>query len=710
MTTDINKVLSSQYIDDPDDLEDLTLEEIIISTDKSIDTRLQALEQYYTEINDDIIEVITILVNMYNISGAKSIESFFYKICSHGRVSAFIKLEVAKSLLEYTEYISDEIIEMTEKTEINNRNNQRKQLGYKALDFVCYDLESIPTPCRVEAICMLMKSDVHYANADSYFREFIRDTKIDCDFRYKSILSLINIGSNEMRDKLCEKFSDNVFIQKMYSDFAFEIDVILKELQQKLCITNQKQFCQLLDRFSYENLKLLYKDEFPGEMVGRDTFIKSAQMTFLFYRFNNIRYRILAGQYLLQKCELGEIKRQQVERQLLEFAEDDSLEYNARADAADVLLRLGSLGMRHKCKLIIIELGKLGGVSRTIFDNAQNVHTEEVETSVQDALEFLASVPCIMTSGEPIDFGVVNEAITKILSEDRECLKVEGIGDEYCEHCNSVIIEKYKNFCSYECFTFFNRDDKIRISLNRIYLDRALYSKYNSTLANILIKVWSYIQTNDANRDEMIKRLLEELEEMAETCSTGFASRLINVISGFGEFNIRISWENQVVANFIGRINANARQILDSSSEFWTNKNLIAEVTYLWLLRHENSDIYKKIYYGTFQTIVDNGSTISDTTQVETQKVETQKIKAMTDFYLGNSIDKYHVCIETFAENVLNEITIPSSDYAARQSFSLFFRTYASKIREELYSEFKESITDSEFDMYIRKAYMQYDI
>ena len=52
------------------------------------------------------------------------------------------------------------------------------------------------------------------------------------------------------------------------------------------------------------------------------------------------------------------------------------------------------------------------------------------------------------------------------------------------------------------------------------------------------------------NEEEMRKRMLEELEEMSATCSTGFASRLINVISGFGEFNIRISWEDQIIANF----------------------------------------------------------------------------------------------------------------------------------------------------------------
>jgi hypothetical protein len=180
----------------------------------------------------------------------------------------------------------------------------------------------------------------------------------------------------------------------------------------------------------------------------------------------------------------------------------------------------------------------------------------------------------------------------------------------------------------------------------------------------------------------------------------GYASRLINVISGFGQFNIRISWENQIVANFIGRINAKARTILDERSVFWLNDDLMSEITYLWLMKPENKDIYEKVYNAVSQNNIGTKNT--------------NKIKEITDFYLNTDNDtehdKYTECIEVFAENVLSEITIPSSDYASRQSFSLFFRTHASEIREELYREFKDLITDDEFDMYIRKAYMQYDV
>ena len=66
-------------------------------------------------------------------------------------------------------------------------------------------------------------------------------------------------------------------------------------------------------------------------------------------------------------------------------------------------------------------------------------------------------------------------------------------------------------------------------------------------------------------------------------------------------------------------------------------------------------------------------------------------------------------CIQCFAENVLNEMTVSSSKFANRQNFLLFFRTYISSIREELYDEFKDLIKDSDFDLFFRKSLFVYE-
>lgn len=93
-------------------------------------------------------------------------------------------------------------------------------------------------------------------------------------------------------------------------------------------------------------------------------------------------------------------------------------------------------------------------------------------------------------------------------------------------------------------------------------MDRVLYKPYNCTLSNVLLKLWTYI-IGHKHEIEMKKRLLEELEDMSGTCSSGFLTRLVNTISEFGDFSMRISWRDQLISNFKGRLNARARVIED---------------------------------------------------------------------------------------------------------------------------------------------------
>jgi succinate dehydrogenase flavin-adding protein (antitoxin of CptAB toxin-antitoxin module) len=54
-------------------------------------------------------------------------------------------------------------------------------------------------------------------------------------------------------------------------------------------------------------------------------------------------------------------------------------------------------------------------------------------------------------------------------------------------------------------------------------------------------------------------------------------------------------------------------------------------------------------------------------------------------------------------------MTVKSSNHTNRRCFALFFRTYISKIREELADEFKEFVTETDFDLFFRKAIMMYE-
>lgn len=536
-------------------LEDVKKDDIIIDTDRdsmsdmimdlsvSLATRIKAVDLFYKDFGqEESNELINKLSTMYQFSGTKSLEEYLYEICTKSTISSILKITASKSLCIF---------------------NPKQTLGYKALDYVCKNMEEVPTPCKIEAVCVLMKSKTHKKQSLEYFSIIINNVDIECDFRYKTILSLEN-----------------------------------KDINDKIW------------------------------------FIKYSAMDFFYNNKNRTLYRILAGQLLIQKCSLEQDEQNKIELTLMSFAQDPDLDYNLRADAADAILHLGSDDNKITARKLIMMLGRQGGDVKTIFDNAQNVHIDEIEESVLEGLEFLASIPLGTVSKKPdsdkIDFEYVKKQITDMIDVKDD---VEQSKDE-------------KDKC-----------DKIHISLNRIYMDRALYGIYNCSLSHILLKVWTYLKSH-SSEDVMKQRLLEELIEMSGTCSSGFAGRLVNVISGFGEFNLRISWRDQIIANFTGRLNARARDITDNN-QFEQNSMLY--------INHSKESSEKK----TKEEIVDE--------------------------------------LEEFQGYVLEEMTINSNDFQSRKNFLKFFRKNMLSIRQELYQEFKEHITDTDFDLYFRSAISSYE-
>lgn len=692
-TTEVDNLIENQEFDYDSDNNDNNLDvdnlaKKVTDLSRSLDKRIISLEEYYSQNGDNTIEILRTLSSMYQMSGSKLIERFFYSICTKALISPFLKVEAAKCLLDYEEVENetrDEIRDETREEQIKENNKQRKILGYKALENVCFDLSTMPAPCRVEAIFLLMNSETARDNADFYFKEFINSDNIECEFRYSTILSLEKVGAEEMKEKIydfCEK-----------EEILEQVFVLIKKWMLPSMKKTKRNCRYILWKLLYEDIKTVYKKIFPDQECGKDWFIKSAQMNFLFYKNNPVYFCNLSGQYLLKNCNLSDIERKDVEMHILNYAKDVHVEYNLRADAADILLRFGSDESKNAGRDIIMQLGSINGPVRTIFENEQNVHTEEVEESVAETLEFLSSFQIYTVNNNSIDFDYVNSHIEKMLKEEIEVKNKNHISGEIkCKYSKS----NYDNtiFCSNDCELLFVKNEKIKIAMQRICMDRALYSKFNNSLLNILLKIYTYIQMQEEEhiKLELYKRMLQELEEMSGTCSSGFASRLVNIISGYGNFNIRISFEDQIISNFIGRLNAAARDITSKNSIFRLDKNILYNVVELWLLNEERNELRLNI---------EQKLSLND---------KKPKIRDMVIYFLSkNKQKKIEKCIQYFAESVLNEMTVKSSNHSERRFFSLFFRTYISKIREELANEFKEFITETDFDLFFRKAIMKYE-
>jgi len=674
ITTNVDELInvipvieSEESSDEDEDECENFLSKKVTDLSLSIAKRVRALEKFHSLYGGNSIEIIRTLSSMYQMSGSKLIERFFFLICIQKIcISSFLKVEAVKCLLSYEE---DEKPDDERLDEIKENNKNRKILGYKALEHVCRNLSDSPSPFRVQSIFLLMKSQIYEKESDTYFAEFLMSDNIDCDFRYSTILSLEAEGSEEMKKELYEYSEEN-------------IEIIRSVLNTKL--KKGTSIRTLLRDLSYDDIKRVWKKVLNGNGICRkDWFIQRAQLAFFFYNKNPVYYRNISGQYLLkrQQHELLDTDRNATEKQIQEFAEDTNLHYNLRADSADILLKFGSNKMKERSRAIIMELGKSDSyIQRTIFDNSQNVHTEAVEESVSEILEFLSSFSININ-----DFSKINSHIEKILNEEMKEFKKDSI-------CKCEIYEADSD-CKNECSILTIKNEKIKVSLRRIFMDRALYSKFNNTLLNILLKVYKYIQTRDEEniRLQLYKRLLQELEEMSGTCSSGFASRLVNTLSGFGDINIRISYEDQMIANVAGRLNYNARKIKNTDSIFRTSR--IKDVVEIWLLSDERKvlceDIEMKL------------------------KPKPYTIRDVVDFFLNENEqlrdEKIEECIINFEESVLNEMMITSSKYSERRNFNLFFRSIVSYIREELASEFKHLISDTDFDLYFRKSLMSYD-
>lgn len=325
-----------------------------------------------------------------------------------------------------------------------------------------------------------------------------------------------------------------------HTDIGYDcIDFICKEYKTMPTPSRVDGIINLMNSEKYKENSLKYFTEFIIDqnvdgyyrykcilglenLKNHDYFLHPVLTTFVTDTKNITRLRILCCQYILKKSK--DLSPLAIEI-LLSFAENTHLEYNLRADAVDILLRYEDPIVNEKARNVLLELARAGKVMRTIYDNAQNVHTEAIE---QSAIEILESIDNCCGK-ERYTFDDVRNSVVEIIGKE-----------DY---------DKAKR-------------ERIEMSLTRILLDRAVYGKFNISLMGIVSKIWGYIQTHEY-KEQLIERLLEELNDSSDVCSSGYAFRMVNTLSGFTDLRIKISFQDQIIANLAGRLNAKIRSIQD---------------------------------------------------------------------------------------------------------------------------------------------------
>lgn len=216
----------------------------------------------------------------------------------------------------------------------------------------------------------------------------------------------------------------------------------------------------------------------------------------------------------------------------IEIENIDEDQYNIRADAADILVRVGDEPSQQIGARILRELGRDKSRLKTLYTDRQNVHDTVINKTVNEFVDYLIK----RDSKTILPFAQVHSEITSLI---------------YNSNFSRIMREK--------CFS----------SLNRISIDTATFTIHKVTLADVLANVWDIIKNHTEKennkfyiREELEKRLLEELIDMSGTCSTGYFARLINVLSEH-DFKLTISGDEQLQANIAARLNARIKDIKD---------------------------------------------------------------------------------------------------------------------------------------------------
>lgn len=268
-------------------------------------------------------------------------------------------------------------------------------------------------------------------------------------------------------------------------------------------------------------------DQDPPRRISTE-YLHCLYQTF-FHSVTDDQYRILSAQYLLN----NKIDNNAAEQCLLSIATNSSRSHQIRADAADTLIKVGSEGVRTQSLDVLKELGKDLTQAPSIGTNKENVH-------------------------------LFDNSVTEFLLQ-LGALKLATIYRNGSDHTRSFedVVQIIKLMPQYQ-----TSQDLINSSLLRIRIDQILYPG-SQTLSTIFLRIFQTIEHHE-NKDLLMERLFQELEEMSGLCSSGNVTRLVNVFSGIDGFLLRVGWKEQITSNVAGRITALAKiaQDLETRDKF----------------------------------------------------------------------------------------------------------------------------------------------
>jgi hypothetical protein len=323
-------------------------------------------------------------------------------------------------------------------------------------------------------------------------------------------------------------------------------DIFKRLIDDKIYISNKTRIDKIIEYVSNRNSN----EEYYYKIYKNVVYFKEKKCAIEFYKqlFKNSKEhtKILCADALKDHVSPDEIIPS-----IINMCEN--IENNDRllADAADLLLRWGHNADKY--------FRKLSGLNQTVFENKENAHLFATDKNIQNFIDYLSLV-----------------SVSKV-DENDMFIKFS---------------EKYKSL-----------SNKTEIALSRIYIDQSTYKGYS--LLTIFLKMCKCIEQHN-HKQELEKRLIEELEEMSGTCSSGHIIRLANVFNGF-DFELNLGIEEEFRYKFkhiiMTEIKDDEELILDNDKlSVFLMKNVDKIFNVLWedykgqMLKTEFEDLFRKEY------------------------------------------------------------------------------------------------------------------
>ena len=148
----------------------------------------------------------------------------------------------------------------------------------------------------------------------------------------------------------------------------------------------------------------------------------------------------------------------------------------------------------------------------TLYEDEQNVHDEGIKQSSLDAAEKLLEWNSIAPIEPP-----------------------PGV--------------RFRDFVTQMVYPLYspNEESTIDCVVERMCIDTTYFGD-GFTISDLFLAILSYI-FRSKHKKELLKRLMEEMQEMRELCGSGYIVRLINVLQGFdNDYTVTISFDKQLYA------------------------------------------------------------------------------------------------------------------------------------------------------------------